>query len=72
MLFNFLPYIQIVLSCLLGIAILLQQRGAGISGVFGGGDEGYHTRRGMEKILFVSTIVLAFLFLLSAFLALLK
>lgn len=72
MLFKFLPYIQITLSCLLVIAILLQQRGAGMSGVFGGGGESYSTRRGFEKILFVSTIVLAFLFLLSAFLALLK
>lgn len=45
------------------IAILLQQRGTGLSGAFGGGEGGaYSTRRGIEKILFASTVVLAILF----------
>lgn len=55
--------IQIVLAVLLMAAILLQQRGSGLSGAFGGGEGGaYSTRRGIEKILFASTIVLAVLF----------
>jgi len=52
-------------------AILLQQRGSGLGGIFGGGGESYHTKRGFEKILFTSTIILATLFLLSTFVALL-
>lgn len=73
MLSNILPIIQIVVSILLIIAVLVQQKGVGLSGAFGGGDSGgnYHTRRGMEKKLFISTIVLAGLFLLSTFVALL-
>ncbi|MFH1979181.1 MAG: preprotein translocase subunit SecG [Patescibacteria group bacterium] len=71
MLSSILPIIQIIISLLLIIAILLQQRGSGLSGIFGGGGDSYHTRRGIEKILFVSTIVLATLFLLSTFVALL-
>lgn len=67
-----LPYIQIALSILLVLAIILQQTGAGLGGAFGGSDasSGFHTRRGLEKTLFNITIVLAILFVISAFIAL--
>ncbi len=67
-----LPYIQIALSFLLVAAILLQQTGSGLGGAFGSDNfsAGFHTRRGSEKILFNATIVLAVLFALSAFIAL--
>ncbi len=67
-----LPYIQIALSILLVLAIILQQTGAGLGGAFGGSDSssGFHTRRGLEKVLFNVTIVLAVLFASSALLAL--
>jgi preprotein translocase subunit SecG len=54
--------IQIVLAVLLMVAILLQSRGAGLSGIFGGANSIYRTKRGIEKTLFYSTIVLAVLF----------
>ncbi|HCX27830.1 MAG: preprotein translocase subunit SecG [Parcubacteria group bacterium CG1_02_42_13] len=57
---------QIVLSSLLVVSILLQQRGAGSSAITGGTSASYYTKRGFEKILFISTIVLAILFLLAA------
>jgi len=68
-----LPYIQIILSVLLVACILLQQTGAGLGGAFGGDNfsAGYHTRRGAEKYLFYTTIVLALLFAATAFVALL-
>lgn len=62
---------QIVISLLLTGAILLQQRGTGIGGAFGGGNLLYASRRGIERALFWSTVVLAFLFLAVAFLNLL-
>lgn len=67
-----LPYIQIVLSVLLVASVLLQQTGTGLGGAFGGDNfsSGFHTRRGAEKILFNVTIVLAVLFGVSAFIAL--
>ncbi|MEK7558302.1 MAG: preprotein translocase subunit SecG [Patescibacteria group bacterium] len=67
-----LPYIQIVLSVLLVGAILLQQTSASAGGALGGSDAlgSYHTRRGAEKVLFNSTIILAILFAISALLAL--
>lgn len=68
-----LPYIQVVLSVLLVVCVLLQQTGAGLGGAFGGDNfsAGYHTRRGAEKYLFYATIVIAVLFGVSAFAALL-
>ena len=68
-----LPYVQIVLSVLLMVAILLQRTGASLGGAFGADNfsSGFHTRRGLEKTLFRATIVLAVLFALSALLHLL-
>ena len=68
-----LPYVQIVLSVLLIIAVLLQQSGSGIGGAFGESNNfgtTHHTRRGFEKFLFNGTIILSILFALSAFVAL--
>ena len=57
---------QIVISILLAASILLQQRGGGLSSIFGGEGSVYRTRRGMEKGIFWATIVLSVLFLASA------
>ena len=54
---------QIILAVLLMAGILVQQRGSGLSGAFGGEGNVYSTRRGAEKFIFVSTIVAAVLFL---------
>lgn len=63
-----LPYIEITLSLLLIIGIVLQQRGAGLGGAFGGDNYAstFYKRRGAEKFLFNATIVLAVLFVASA------
>ena len=63
---------QIIISLALIATILLQQRGAGGSGIFGaGGGTSYYTKRGFEKIIFTSSIILAGLFIITAFLNLL-
>lgn len=54
--------VQIVVAVLLIISILLQSSGSGLGGVFGGAGAVYSTKRGIEKILFYSTIVLSILF----------
>jgi protein translocase SecG subunit len=54
---------QIIVSIILIVLILLQERSSGLSGVFGGGETQYYqTRRGLEKIVFISTVVLAIVF----------
>lgn len=68
-----LPYIQLVLSAILIVVVLLQQSDASLGGAFGGGDsEGgvQHTRRGAEKFLFNTTIIVGILFTVTAFIAL--
>ncbi len=58
---------QIIVAVLLMLAILMQNSGAGLGGVFGGGSSGggvYLTKRGLEKKLFIATIVLAVIFIL--------
>ncbi len=58
--------IQIVLAALLVMAILLQQRGSGLGTAFGGEGNVYRSRRGVEKILYWATIVIAVLFAFTA------
>ena len=60
--------IQLIVSVLLITVILLQAKGSGLSGVFGGEGGVYRTRRGLEKGVFISTIILAILFLATALL----
>ena len=62
---NILNIVQLVIAVILMVVILIQNRGASLGGIFGGGGEGnvYRTKRGAEKVLFISTIVLAILFL---------
>ena len=64
--------IQGVLAILLVGAILMQSKGTGIGGVFGGGEGNiYRTKRGAEKVLFISTIVMSVLFFAAAFVSIL-
>lgn len=57
-----LQIIQIIIAVLLMASILLQNQGAGISGVFGGSGDVFRTKRGFDKILFFATIILSILF----------
>jgi preprotein translocase subunit SecG len=52
-------------------AVLLQQRGTGLGGAFGGEVTAYRSRRGIERTLFRLTIVLAVLFVVFSLLSLL-
>ena len=65
--------LQIIISILLMLSILLQNRGDGMGSAFGGGGGGgaYRTKRGAEKILFRATIILATIFIALGLLGLL-
>ena len=60
----FLAVGQILVSIALMVAILLQARGTGLSGAFGGDSAVYRSRRGIERRLWQFTIVLGILFVL--------
>ena len=55
---------QILVSIALIAAILLQARGVGLSGTFGGDSAVYRSRRGVERRLWQFTIVLLILFII--------
>lgn len=58
--------IQIVISFILMGVILIQARGTGLGSAWGGSGETYRSKRGVEKLLMYTTIVLVTLFLLIA------
>jgi len=60
----FLAIGQLIVSVALMVAILLQARGTGLSGAFGGDSAVYRSRRGIERRLWQFTIILAVLFAL--------
>ncbi len=65
----FLAIGQILLSAGLVAAILLQARGTGLSGTFGGDSAVYRSRRGVERRLWQFTILLLVLWVLFALVA---
>ncbi len=71
---SYINIAQIFVSIVIIALILLQERESGLSGLFGGGDMGgvYQARRGFEKILFISTIVMAVVFVALSIINLIK
>jgi preprotein translocase subunit SecG len=64
-----LAFGQILVSVALIVAILLQARGTGLSGTFGGDSAVYRSRRGIERRLWQFTILLLALFVVFALVA---
>ena len=58
---NILLIAQMAVSILLLLAILVQAKGTSLGRAFGGSTS-YHTKRGAERALFVTTIFLAVIF----------
>jgi len=56
--------IQVISLVILIASVLLQQKGIGLSGVFGGSSNYYQTKRGAEKFLFYVTVFTALTFFL--------
>ncbi|GIW57129.1 MAG: hypothetical protein KatS3mg083_074 [Candidatus Dojkabacteria bacterium] len=70
---DFIAVVQIIISVLLILAVLMQQRGSGTGSLLGGssvisGGEYYRARRGLEKFLFYATMVLGSLLVITSFL----
>lgn len=62
---SFLEIVTFVSAFLTILLVLLQQRGASLGAGFGASGELYTTRRGLEKSLFVTTIVTSVIFVVS-------
>ncbi|MFH1789849.1 MAG: preprotein translocase subunit SecG [bacterium] len=57
-----LNILQLIIAIILIVVVLLQQKGTGLSGVFGGSSNIYSTKRGADKILHYATIIIAIIF----------
>ena len=55
---------QLIVAVALTFAVLLQSRGSGLGGTFGGDSAVYRSRRGIERRLWQFTIVLLILFVI--------
>ncbi len=69
---NIFTIFQIIISVLLVVTVVLQSRGTDAGLAFGGGGESFRSKRGMEKVLFYATIILAVLFAANSILALIS
>ena len=58
----YVDLVQIIVSIALIAVILVQAKGSGLGGIFGGDSSIYKTRRGVEKTIFQATIALALVF----------
>lgn len=61
--------IQIIISVAIVALVLLQTKGSGLGGIFGGDGGVYRTRRGIEKTLYQATIGLTVLFFIVSLLS---
>lgn len=57
---------QIILSILITVFILMQAQGTGLGNTWSGGGETYHTRRGVEKVIFYLSIITILFFVLNS------
>lgn len=69
MVHNALLVVQIVIAIFLTVSILLQPKGSGLGKTFGGGEMSF-SRRGLDRLVYKATFVLAFLFIAVSVLAL--
>jgi preprotein translocase subunit SecG len=65
MIHEVLTWVMGASACLMILSILLQARGASLGAGFGASGELFTTRRGIEKNLYDTTIVLAVIFVAS-------
>jgi protein translocase SecG subunit len=61
---QYLPIIQVLISVAIIALILIQNKGAGLSSTFGGSNEVYLTKRGIEKWVITSTVILISVFVI--------
>ena len=62
---NAISFVTVISAILTILLILLQQRGASLGAGFGASGELFTTRRGIEKRIFQTTVVMATVFVLS-------
>jgi len=57
---------QIAVGLFLIVLILLQAKGVGLSASFGGEGGFYRTKRGLEKLIFVITVIMSIIYVATS------
>ena len=65
---QFLQIVDVIISVLLIVCVLLQQRGSALGDAFGSDSSVYTSRRGAEKVLYYMTIIFGISFVILALL----
>ena len=60
--------LQVLVAIGLIVVILLQAKGTGLGSTFGGQSQMYHSKRGVERVVFYLTFILAILFVVLSIL----
>ena len=68
---TYLAIAQLLVAIALIVVIMFQLHGGGMGGIFGQSDSVFRTRRGIERSLFILTIVLAVAFVTVAIISVL-
>jgi protein translocase SecG subunit len=63
---NILMITQAIISVLLTVIVLVQSKDEGLSATFQANQSFQATRRGAEKVIFITTVILAILFIANA------
>jgi len=63
---NVLSIFHIILAVIVTGCILLQAQGSGLGTTWGGGGETYHTKRGVERVVFYLTLITLALFTITS------
>ena len=58
--------IQILLAVFLTFFVLIQSKGMGLSSAFGSVGGFYRTRRGVEKLIFILTVIFVVIFVINS------
>ncbi len=69
---GFFNIVTIISAILIIVTVLLQSQGTNLGTTFGGEGSSYRSKRGAEKLIFNTTIVMAVMFTLSVVLSLLS
>lgn len=63
-----LKIVQLILVLFLTVSVMVQAKGTGLSSAFGNVGGFYRTKRGVEKGLFILTIIVGMLFVINSIL----
>ncbi len=63
---NLVKIVQLILAIVITILVLIQGKGTGLSSAFSGMTSFYRTKRGVDKVVFATTIIAGVLLVINS------